>query len=136
MDIQQMAEQCQSYLTRKTRDSGESFVCQSDNAPAWFSDLIYECHLGTLPNDGSYNAIEYAIDALAAGDDEPDLDVIYPRQWFNDFPNSDYYCDMLIEEGYPAQSIADLISTAMSRHHLEVFFMVKHALETQIEGES
>jgi len=72
MDIQELAQQCQQYLTRKTRDNGETFVTQTDSAPEWFDDLVRKCHGDLLPNDWSYFAVESALDELAGGCEYPE----------------------------------------------------------------
>ena len=133
MDIQTLAEQCQSYLTRKTRDNGEVFVTQADYAPEWFSGMVYKCHDGLLPNDWVYSAIESSIDDLAVGYEHPEPDTSRSRAWFYDFPDSDYFCDeSFFEIGMPKNGIGDLIVQGMYFHFDQVFHQVKFTLEGQL----
>ena len=132
MDIQTLATKCQDYLQRKTRENGEIFVHTIESAPEWFSDMVYDCHDGLMPNDWSYFAIESAIDDLAGGCEYASPDTSRSRSWFYEFAYSEDFCDEQVTMTHN-ETIGQVIEKGMWAHFDQVFYQVQTALEEQIE---
>ena len=79
--IEQIAQLCQTYLVRKEREDGSTFICQTDDAPEWFDDLVRAAHLDMLPNDWSYTFIESAIDQIEEGVEIEEIEYSRPVNW-------------------------------------------------------
>ena len=52
------------YFITKTRDSGESFICLTDQAPEELQSLVEEAHEGMLPDNYKYQFLLESFQSL------------------------------------------------------------------------
>lgn len=119
------AKLARSGLTTKTRENGERFVYQKDNAPEWLNDLCHDAHGSLLPDDFIYSVIEDALDAIIDNDGDTDsveLEAdIYTRDlldWLGSHSSRVAYCDKAAEE-FGAEFDGDIIWQIQMGQHLE-----------------
>ncbi len=142
MDVQEAANEARSYFVSKTRDDGTSYIATKD-APEWVGDLCYEAHGGMLPNDWRYDAIDSALDYIAAGDDDvvefadAQVDVCTSDllAWIGSHGHRMGYCDEAQEQG-GVDAEANISQRIMVGQYLEaseVYGLVLAALEDHVD---
>ena len=73
MSIQDFAQIAANSFQTNQRQSKEAykgaetedFVCTVDGAPEWVKEMVYQCHVSTLPDDFIYKTVSSVCDALA-----------------------------------------------------------------------
>lgn len=132
------AKLARSFLTRKTRESGEQFVCQKDDAPDWLNDMCRDAHDDMLPDDFVYSVIEDALDAIIDQDgDAEDVSLeadTYNRDllaWLSSNLDRASYCDEACEEyGVEAsEGIMHFISMGQHYEKRQILANVVNSLE-------
>lgn len=72
-----LATELSRAFIRDKRTNGDEFVKLKDGSPQWMTDVIRECHAGTLPDDTIYSLIEKCADQLAEMDDDATVSDAY-----------------------------------------------------------
>ena len=71
--LKDKAEFYANFLETKTRANGQKFICQTDNAPKEFTEMIRNVHEaigGRLPCDQVYDVISEVLDLLSDANDQ------------------------------------------------------------------
>lgn len=139
--IQDLAKEAYSYFELAERSNGDTYYRTKDTHPQWVYNLAYKGHHdgGYLPDDWCYRFIVYALSDLSDGDEEvesypffsnPDaLDWLGTNLWRGG------YCDEVLEEYGPIDSIWKIMIGGMEREYDEVFYIVKDFLEEMVNEE-
>lgn len=132
----------------KTRDSGEKFVCNTDDADPDLSAMARECHGDMLPDDFVYETIVEAFEAFEyanlddSGDadrssvmDEIEADVYTSdlTAWLNSNNNRVYYLGQVQEEFGACEDGFKLLSMAQYLEKREIYEHVKEFLDEKYD---
>jgi len=100
-----IATLCSKFFVTKTRDSGEEFVCCTDDAPEFLTDLVQNAHGRTPPCNFIYATVQAAVDFFADGGTEDEIieveASIYNSEllsWLQSFSSAVEACDEAAEE--------------------------------------
>ena len=154
--IQDLAQELYDRLETRKRDSGETFVTLTDDAPEWMTEVVHAAHGHFLPDDYRYAWIRDAAEHIAQSTDLDADDLMDEGMWSwadesVDIYNSDLlrwvssnlnrisYCDEG-SEGCEDRSLMAMVMQGQAMERRETYGALVEALtalsEASEEGES
>lgn len=133
-NLQIAAQLMLDTFEHKTRDNGESFVFMNDTKLEWMTDIMYECHMGNIPNDFMYNVVYRVLDALV-DEENPDIDNMLPcynHELATIQNNYSEYIDQALREMEP-KNYFNMLASANYLLYSDVLQMVINGLTNIVE---